>query len=289
MKKVLIETIKKYKWHSLALIIMLWINIYILTCPPKIIGKMIDLLYDIDANQANIIKNIWYLLGSCVLLLICRIIWKHLEVLIHRSIESDLKSKIFKRFLSLKETDIQSIKNGEIMSYFVKDVTEVRRASHRTLSLGTRTLFVFIISTYQMISGVNLKLTIVAIIPILIGVLIITKIKKQIEKSFKKSQEYFQEMSEYIQESTDSIKTSKSYSCEGKNLKDFIRKNRKVKQSNNIVDVYTNLLKISLKICFGLCYRNSTNLWVKISNGRRNYSRRISSIQWIYSFICRPS
>lgn len=286
MKKVLIDILKKYKWHSLALIIMLGINIYILTCPPKIIGKIIDLLYDIDANQANIIKYIWYLLGSCVLLLICRIIWKHLEVITHRGIESNLKSKIFKRFLSLKETDIQSIKNGEIMSYFVKDVTEIRRAVHRTLSLGTRTMFTFIIAVYQMISGVSLNLTIAVIIPIIIGAVIITKIKKQIEKSFKKSQEYFQEMSEYIQESTDSIKTTKAYACEGKKLKDFIRKNRKVKQSNNIVDVYTNLLKTSLKICFGLCYRNSTNLWFKISTRGTNHSRRVSCLQWIYKPIC---
>ena len=63
-------------------------------------------------------------------------------------------------------------------------------------------------------------------------------------------------MSEYIQESTDGIRTTKAYSCEGKQLKDFIRKNRRVRESNNIVDVYTNLLKMSLTICFGICYRS---------------------------------
>lgn len=31
-------------------------------------------------------------------------------------------------------------------------------------------------------------------------------------------------MSEYIQESTDSIRTTKAYSCEGEQLKEFIRK-----------------------------------------------------------------
>ena len=288
MRKVLIEILKKYKWQIIALITMLWINIYILTCPPKIIGKIIDLLYDIDANQANIIKHIWYLLGSCVLLLVVRIIWKHLEVIINRGIESKFKTKIFKRFLSLKETDIQSIKNGEIMSYFVKDVNEIRRVTHRVLSLGTRTIFTFIIAIYQMINGINLKLTIAVIIPILIGICLITKIKKYIETNFKKSQENFQEMSEYIQESTDSIKTTKAYSCEGKNLKDFIRKNRRVRQSNNIVDVYTNLLKMSLKICFGRCYRNNSNLWLKTSSRRSNNNRGTSSIQWIHSTIRRP-
>ena len=61
-------------------------------------------------------------------------------------------------------------------------------------------------------------------------------------------------MSEYIQESTDSIRTTKAYACEGEQLKEFIRKNKRVKQSDNTVDVYSNLLTLCLNICFGSCY-----------------------------------
>ncbi len=61
-------------------------------------------------------------------------------------------------------------------------------------------------------------------------------------------------MSEYIQESTDSIRTTKAYACEGSQLKNFIIKNRKVRQNDNTVDVFSNLLTTSVDICFGLCY-----------------------------------
>ena len=187
-------------------------------------------------------------------MLVIRITWKYFETVNVRKFERDIKINLFKRFLKLKLKDIQNIKNGEIMSYFVKDINELRATLYRILSHGVRIVFTFIIATYQMIQNVNLYLTIAVMLPIIIGGYLVTKIKKYVEKSFKKSQIMFTQMSEYIQESTDSIRTTKAYSCEGDQLKEFIRKNRKVLQSNNTVEVFSNLLKITLNICFGICY-----------------------------------
>lgn len=254
MKKVIIDILKKYKWRILLQTILLGINIYILTVPSKIIGEIVDMLYNLDENKQNILNSTYYLLGICIILLVVRIIWKYFETSISRGIERDLKINVFKRFLKLKLKDIQNIKNGEIMSYFVKDINEIRNISLRILSHGVRTVFTFIIASYQMIQSVNLHLTIAVMIPIIIGSYLVVKIKKYVEISFKKSQESFTQMSEYIQESTDSIRTTKAYSCEGEQLKEFIRKNRRVKQSNNTVEVFSNLLKTCSKICFGTCY-----------------------------------
>lgn len=261
MKNVIIDILKKYKWHIVIFTILLGVNIYLLTCPPKIIGNIIDLLYDIDVNKQKILNNTYYLIGICIILLVVRIMWKHFEIVLSRGVEKELKIKLFQRFLKLKLKDIQDIKNGEIMSYFVKDANEIRSTVYRIASHGVRSIFTLIIAICQMIIGANLKLTAFVMIPILVSGYVIVKIKKYVEISFKKAQERFTEMSEYIQESTDSIRTTKAYSCEGKQLKEFIRKNKKVKESDNLVDIYSNLLKMSLNICFGLCYRNIFDIW----------------------------
>ena len=186
--------------------------------------------------------------------MLVRITWKYFETINVRKSERDIKVNLFKRFLKLKLKEIQNIKNGEIMSYFVKDINEIRSTIYRISSHGVRIVFTFIIAIFQMVKNVNMNLTIAVMIPIIIACYSVVKIKKYVEKSFKKSQDRFTEMSEYIQESTDSIRTTKAYSCEGEQLKEFIRKNRKVKQSNNTVEVFSNLLKMSLNICFGMCY-----------------------------------
>ena len=254
MKKVIIDALKGYKWKIVLQFTISAINIYLLTYPAIIVGNIIDHLYDIEANKQIILKDTYYLLGICIVLLFVRIAWKYLESFINRGFERDIKAKLFERFLKLKIKEIQNIKNGEIMSYFVKDTNEIRSAVYRIVSHGGRTVLIFIIATYQMAKGVNLNLTLATLCPLIVAIFLVVKIKKYVEINFKKAQDRFTEMSEYIQEITDSIRTTKAYSCEGSQLKNFIAKNRKVRQSDNTVDVFSNLLKTCVHICFGLCY-----------------------------------
>lgn len=254
MKKILSKIMKQY-WIAMILqVIFIGLNIYFLTYPPKIIGKIIDLLYNMESNYDVIVANVWYLIGVCIILLLVRMPWRWITGYIPRSIERDLKNKLFEQFMRIKMTSLQNIKNGELMSYFVKDVSEIRQFIYRIISYGTRFLFTTIIATYTMITNVNVSLTLITLCPILITIFLIIKIKEYVESSFRKSQKYFTDLSEYVQESTDAIRTTKAYTGEMNQLKEFIRKNRKLREANNSVDVHSTLLSTCLNICFGLCY-----------------------------------
>lgn len=254
MKKIIINLIKKYKITIILMIIFITLNMYFLTYPPKIIGQIVDLLYNVNDNQQQIIKSIINLIIISVVLLIARMPWRWLSGYIPRSFEKDIKNELFNQFMRMKMTNIQNIKNGELMSYFTKDIAEIRQFIYRVLSYGTRIIVIFINATYVMMTGVDVKLTIITLLPIIVTIYITVKIKKYLEKSFKKSQKYFTELSEYVQESTDAIRTTKSYSIEGQQVKEFIKKNRFLRQSNNAVDVYSTLLSSCIKIGFGICY-----------------------------------
>lgn len=254
MKKVFFKIVKKYSFTLFIQIVFILLNIYFLTYPPKIVGNIVDLLYDIDQNKTQIIHYTIYLLVMVIVLLAIRMPWRWLAGYNPRSIERDLKNKLFEQFMKIKMTSIQNIKNGELMSYFVKDITEIRKFIYRLVSHGSRVIFTIVIATYTMMSGVNIKLTIATICPIIVTGFLIIKIKEYVEKNFKKSRKYFTELSEYVQESTDAIRTTKAYTGETNQLKEFIRKNRLLKQSNNAVDVHSTLLSTCINICFGLCY-----------------------------------
>ncbi len=254
MKEIMLKITKKYRFTAFLQVFFIMLNIYFLTYPPKIIGKIIDLLYDIEANRDLIIQNVYYLIGTTIILLIVRVPWRWLSGYTPRSIERDLKNKLFEQFTKIKMTSLQNIKNGELMSYFVKDISEIRQFVYRLLSYGSRIFFTLIIATFTMISGVDFSLTVVTLLPILVTAFLIVKIKEYVEKSFRKSQKYFTELSEYVQESTDAIRTTKAYSGEMFQLKEFIRKNKLLKSANNAVDVHSTLLSTCINICFGLCY-----------------------------------
>ncbi len=254
MKKILWDIIKKNKWLYAIQITLIMINIYLLTIPADIIGKIIDMLYDVANNKQQIINQTFILLGLCVLMLVVRVIWKYYETYLSRYIEKGVKDKLFDNLIKLNLTEILEIKNGELMSYFVQDISEIRQFSLRVSSYLSRTIFICIFATYAMIKNVDLKLTIIALLPLVITVLFTVKIKDYIEKSYKKSRKYFTELSEYIQESTDAIRTTKAYSGEDEQIKEFIRINKKLKGANNSVDAHSTLLKTVTHIGFGLCY-----------------------------------
>lgn len=253
MKELLISIYKKLSLKMITIIILVAVNVYLLTYPSKILGKIIDLLADIEKNKELINKNIIILLAVSVLALVVRIIWKYLLALTTRFVEKELKDKLFEHFLKIKLSNIQNIKNGELMSYFVKDIGEIRGITYRVLSHASRVFFILIITTITM-AKVNLSLTIAAICPIIITTYIILILKKYVEKSFKKSQKYFTSLSEYVQESTDAIRTTKAYSGETNQLKKFIKKNQLLKRGNIAVDIYSTLLSSTVMICFGFCY-----------------------------------
>lgn len=254
MKEKLLRILKKHKKTMILQIILLLINIYLLTYPAKIIGNIVDLLYNIEQNKNQILLNTYYLIGISFVLLIIRIWWKYYDSYNQRYVEKELKDSLFERSMKIKLSKLQNIKNGELMSYFVKDVNEVRRLVYSSLSHGTRIIGTFFIAAFVMARDVDIKLTLLTLCPIIITSFVIVKLKKYVEENFKKAQKSFTELSEYVQESTDSIRTTKAYSCEGEQLKDFIRKNRKVKNSNIATEVHSGLIKTSINICFGLCY-----------------------------------
>lgn len=253
MKQQLISIYKKLSFKMILIVIMVAANVYLLTYPSKVLGKIIDLLANIEQNKDAIIQNIIFLIIASLVALIVRIIWKYLLACTTRFVEKSLRDSLFEHFLKIKLSNIQNIKNGELMSYFVKDIGEIRGATYRVLSHASRVFFILIITTITM-AKVNVSLTIAAICPIIITTCIIIILKKYVERSFKKSQKYFTSLSEYVQESTDAIRTTKAYSGETNQLKKFIKKNQLLKKGNIAVDVYSTLLSTSVMVCFGLCY-----------------------------------
>ena len=62
MKKILLEILKKIFWQIAIIIICIAINMYFLTFPSKILGKIIDLLYDVNKNREIIYNYIFLFL-----------------------------------------------------------------------------------------------------------------------------------------------------------------------------------------------------------------------------------
>lgn len=254
MKKELIKSLKKYKWQILIEIILIIISVIFIAYPSKIIGKMIDLLYNAESNKSEIIKSIVQLLSISIGFLITRVLWKNLDFRINIYIDKDLKDRLFTKFLKTKVKALNEIKNGEIMSYFVSDLRKVTMITAKFISTGTRIIANFTIAIIMMSNSCNIKLTLISLIPVLITIVVIIFIRKRWMDVMKEAQKSFADLSEYVQESTDSIRTMKAFCGEDKQIEEFKDKNATLKKYNISVSKNQNLLFVCVSLGFGLAY-----------------------------------
>jgi len=183
LKKIIQDLLKKYMFLMIIEIFIIAINIYLLTVPSEILGKIIDLLYNIDQNKQLIINTVTMLLGICIFLLIVRVSWKMLDAKIAREIVKYLRDTLFKKMLKTDIEKLQSIKNGELMSYFVKDIKEIRKFISNVFTVIVRFILNFTFVFWAMCRTTNLKLTVITMLPIIVSVIIIFSMIKKLERN----------------------------------------------------------------------------------------------------------
>lgn len=254
MKKIFLDTLKDIWWMLIIMIVFIGLNMYLLTIPSDITGKIVDLLYNIELNRNQILQLLIKLVIVSIVLLVVRVVWKYYDTCAPRSLERNIRSKLFAHMMATKIEVINERKNGEIMSYFIKDVNEIRSGARIIMSFGLRVIFTCVFTGVAMASKVNLKLTLITLFPLVITLFIVLYLKSKLGNAYVKSQQKFTSLSEYIQESTDAIRTTKAYTQEESQIDGFIELNKRVKKSNILVNLYSSLLSISAKLGFGISY-----------------------------------
>ena len=173
MKKILKELLKKYSILIGIELVLISINVYLLTVPSKALGQIIDLLYNIESNRKTIIRTLLYLLSMCVALLITRVTWRMLDAKISRDMVKRIRDVVFEKLLKIDVATLEKIKNGDIMSYFVKDIAEIRKFISLVITLTIRFVLNFVIVSLAMMQSTNAKMTLIAICPIVISIILI--------------------------------------------------------------------------------------------------------------------
>lgn len=254
MKQELIKSLKKYKWKILIEIILIVFCVIFIAYPSKLIGKMVDLLYNAEMNKTEIIKSVIQLLFVSLVIIVTKIAWKNLDFRINIYIDKDIRDRLFTKLLKAKVESLNEIKNGEIMSYFVSDLRKVTMTTSKFISTGTRIIANFAVAITMMSSSCNIKLTVISLIPVFATIVIIILIRNRMDKSFKLAQKSFTDLSEYVQESTDSVRTMKAFCGEEKQIEEFEKKNATLKKNNISVSINQNLLFVCVSFGFGIAY-----------------------------------
>lgn len=246
------QYIKKHRFRYIAGIITLFIvdfvNIYI----PKYTGIITDGLTARTIDWNGIVHNLICIGLLGLTLAIGRFFWRFFLFGAARKIEKELRDDMFAHLEKLDVEYYNEHKTGDLMTRFTSDLNAVR------MSIGPAVISAFdatvmaVMVIAQMMIYVNVKLTLLAIIPmlfILFGELYYGKI---IHARYIARQEAVSDLTDFVQESFSGVRVIKAFVRERAELRAFAKENANTKEKNLDIARLTSIIMPLLDVIIGV-------------------------------------
>lgn len=230
--KFLLGYIKRHKYQYFFGIITLFavdfFNIYI----PRLTGNITDGLAAHSVDMAGIIKIVLAILGFGAVIALGRFGWRLFLFGAARQIQYELRNEMFEHLEDMSVEYYNEHKTGDIMSRFINDLNAIRSAIGMSVISAFDASVMTIMIVCQMVFYVDLKLTLIAIIPMILiafGELYYGKIMK---KKFNEKQEALSDFTDMVQESFSGVRVIKAFVQEKAQLKEFLKFNNITRDKN---------------------------------------------------------
>lgn len=211
----------RYKYQYAAGILVLLVvdlaGLYL----PQYIGEIIDGLTAGTLGMAGVGRILGKILGMGLVLMAGRFGWRYFIIGASRGVEYHLRNDMFAHVETLSARYYNSHNTGDLMAYFTNDLQAIRQAA----GIAVITTFDAVIMTFmvlvKMIVYVDLKLTILAFLPLTLVAVVCYYFGIEFDKRALKCQEAFSKLSDRVQESLTGIRVIKAFVQEEKDFEAF--------------------------------------------------------------------
>lgn len=194
--------------------------------PAKLIGFITDNISKGTATPKLLMKNIILIIIIAVLMAVGRFIWRIFIVGTSRYVEYDMRNNFFTHVQKLSLNFFNKNKTGDLMALATNDLNAVRMALGPGVIMMTDSI-VLSIATLIIMLTIDVKLTLLSLIPLPFISLIALKFGSSIHKKFMRVQENFSKLTDMVQENFSGIRIIKSFVQEAEEYKKFTRENQK--------------------------------------------------------------
>lgn len=286
-KYTLFYYIGKYKWKYIAgtviLLIVDILNLYI----PQFTGEITDGLQSHSMGMDGVVQGVIKILLIGLILAIGRFFWRYFIFGSSRAIEYEIRNDMFAHLETLSMRYYNENKTGELMTYFINDLNAVRMSIGPAVITTFDAIILTILVLGKMITHVDLRLTIMAVIPM--GIIAAGGIwyGKQAEKRFREKQQAFSDLTDQVQESISGVRVIKAFVQERKEMRSFARANKDNKDKNmKVVKLQATVMPlldvvVGLSSLITLFYGGYLTMTGEISLGRFiAFNQYINMLVW---------
>ena len=224
-----------------ALYMVDWVNVYV----PEFTGRIIDGLTDGSLDMQGAMKIVWMIAGMGLCIAIGRFGWRFFIFGAARSIEREMRGDMYGHLSKLSMHYFNQHKTGDLMAHFTNDLMSVRQLLGMTVITAFDATVMLVLVLANMIRYVSPKLTVVAVIPLLVITVGDFFYGKIMHKRFKQKQEAFSTLTDQVQESISGIRVIKAFVQERKELYAFAKTTEFAKEKNlNVVRLQALMMPV---------------------------------------------
>lgn len=259
-----------YSAGILTLFIVDFANIYI----PKFTGFITDGLTDQTFGMPEVLHYLLLILLVSATIALGRFFWRFFLFGTARKIEKEMRDDLFAHLETLSVNFFHTHKIGDLMTRFTSDLNAIRMA----IGMAVISLFDAVVMSamvlFQMVFYVDLKLTLLVLIPMAVIALGEIYYGKLIKPRYLARQEALSDLTDYVQESFSGVRVIKAFVRERSQVRAFLRSNGNTMQKSLRVILLQTIFMPLLDVVIGfgslitLVYGGYLTLTGGISLGR---------------------
>jgi ATP-binding cassette subfamily B protein len=252
--------LKEHRWAYLfGVLTLIGIDLLQLVTP-ILIGQFTDILNEGRLTQAILFRYMAYILAIAAGVALGRFTWRNLLFGVSRDLEYDLRNRFFRHLEGLSLSYFNTHKTGDLMAHATNDLNAIRMAFGPGIVMITDALFLSFMTLGLMLTRIDVRLTLVTLVPLPFIAIFVGLLGRSIRKRFKRVQEAFGGVLDAANESFSGIRIIKSFVQERYQLDYFEKANAENYEANmDLVKVYGVMFPLvqfiaSLSLLIGIGY-----------------------------------
>ena len=247
---------KRYGWLYLPGLLFLGLSSYLQTLVPRLLGQIIDELDALSAQpgQTAIGRSLIYMLLAALAVFVTRFIWRYLIMGNSRYLENSLRRALFDHLLVLPVSFFQQQKTGDLMAYAINDIGAIRQTFGPGLAQSANAIGLSILSISSMTGLISPRLTLLALLPVPLILVLVLLLGRQVQRRFRKVQETFAAVSDRVQESISGIQVIKAHGQENEEVARFETLNRQSRDTQMRMIAVSSATSPLVTLLFGISF-----------------------------------
>lgn len=244
--------IYRHRFRYIAGIITLFIVDFANLFIPKLTGSITDGLTARILDWDGVVKLLIGILALGLTLAIGRFLWRYFLFGCARMIEMEIRNDMFAHLEEMSVEYYNEHKTGDLMTRFTSDLNAVRMAIGPAVIAMFDAVVMTVMVIAQMMTYVNVKLTLLTLIPMLIICLGEIYYGKIMHPKYLARQEAVSDLTDYVQESFSGVRVIKAFVRERAQLKEFAKVNANTRDKTlNVVKLQSIIIPL-LDVVIGL-------------------------------------